>query len=56
MMSIPFQVGIAPDQWTQVTDIMLEKDVGNPKSHRLRILALFEGDFNQAKRILWERK
>jgi len=26
MMSIPFQVGFAPEQWTKVTDIMLEKE------------------------------
>jgi len=56
MMSIPFQVGIAPDRWTRVTDIMLEKDEGNPRCHRLRILALFEGDFNQAKRIILARR
>jgi hypothetical protein len=42
MMSIPFQCGV-------VTDIMLEKDIGNPRCHRLRIIALFESDFNQAK-------
>jgi hypothetical protein len=52
MMNIPFQVGIAPERWTKVTDIMLEKEAGNPRSHRLRILALFECDFNQAKRII----
>jgi hypothetical protein len=56
MMSIPFQVGFAPDRWTRVTDIMLEKDVGTPRCHRLRILALFEGDFNQAKRIVIARR
>jgi hypothetical protein len=56
MMSVPFQVGIAPDRWTRVTDIMLEKDAGHPWCHRLRILALFKGDFNQAKRIILERK
>jgi hypothetical protein len=56
MMSIPFQVGIAPEQWTKVTDIMLENEAGNPRSHRLCILALFECDFNQSKRILRARK
>lgn len=55
MMSIPFQVGIAPDRWTCVTDIMLEKDAGHPRCHRLCILALFEGDFNQAKQIILAR-
>jgi hypothetical protein len=56
MMNIPFQLGIAPERWTKVTNIMLEKEAGNPRSHRLRILALFECDFNQAKRIIIARK
>jgi hypothetical protein len=29
MMSLPFQHGFEPDQWTNVTDIMLEKYPGN---------------------------
>jgi len=49
MMSIPFQCGV-------VTDIMLEKDIGNPRCHRLRIIALFESDFNQAKWLIIGRK
>ncbi len=55
MMSIPFQVGFAPARWSRVMDIMLEKEAGNARCHRLCILALFESDFNQSKRILIDR-
>jgi hypothetical protein len=56
MMSLPFQHGFAPERWTRVTDIMLEKEEGNSRCHRLRIKALFESDFNQAKRVLIGRR
>jgi hypothetical protein len=56
MMSFPFLHGFALDRWKRVTDIMLEKEPGNSRCHRLRILALFESDFNQVKRIAIGRK
>jgi hypothetical protein len=39
MMPIPFQVGIVPERWKTVTDIMLEKSAGDARCHRLRIIA-----------------
>jgi hypothetical protein len=56
MMSIPFQVGIVPDRWQKVTDIMLKKTEGDSRCHRLRIIALFESDLNHAKCILIGRR
>jgi hypothetical protein len=56
MMSIPFQIGFAPQRWTKVTDIMLEKEPKYPRCHRLHILALFESDLNHAKRIIIGRR
>jgi len=56
MSSIPFQTGFFPEHWKRVVDIMLQKDTGNSCCHRLRIIALFESDLNQAKRILIGRR
>jgi len=56
MMPMPFQQGFNAERWTKVTDIMLEKEEGNSRCHCLRIIALFESDLNQAKRILIGRR
>jgi hypothetical protein len=52
MMSLPFKAGFAPEQWTKVTDIMLETESNNPRCHCLHVLAFFESDLNHAKRVI----
>ena len=54
-MSIPFKHGIVPERWTKVTDVMLEKNPGTPRIHRLRVIQLIEADLNQCLLILFTR-
>jgi hypothetical protein len=48
MMNIPWQVGIIPERWTIVIDVILGKEDGIPRLHRTRIVQLIEADLNQA--------
>jgi hypothetical protein len=48
MMSIMFQAGFSPKCWWRIIDLMLEKQPGNTRIHRLQIIALMESDLNQA--------
>jgi hypothetical protein len=48
MMSVMFQAGFSPKCWWRIIDLMLEKQPGNTRIHRLQIIALMESDLNQA--------
>mmetsp|Transcript_22670 Transcript_22670/g.32458 ORF Transcript_22670/g.32458 Transcript_22670/m.32458 type:complete len:1353 (-) Transcript_22670:2923-6981(-) len=48
MMSIPFRKKISPKRWRNCVDVMIPKEEGNFKKHRLRIIRLCESDFNQS--------
>ncbi|KAI2497153.1 hypothetical protein MHU86_17356 [Fragilaria crotonensis] len=52
-MNIAVSRGIAIPRWCQATNVMIEKDVGSPKIHRLRIIHLFEADYNFFLKLQW---
>ncbi|KAI2488890.1 hypothetical protein MHU86_25944 [Fragilaria crotonensis] len=45
--------GLALPRWCKATNILLEKDPGRPCINRLRIIHLFEADFNFLLKLLW---
>ena len=52
-LNIAITRGIAPPRWCKAVNIMIEKDKGKPKINRLRIIHLFEADYNLFLKIMW---
>jgi hypothetical protein len=48
--------GIALDRWKKIINAMIEKQAGNDRIDRLRVINLFEADFNLILGILWSRR
>ena len=46
MINVGLMCDISLRRWQQSLNIMIEKEKGNPKLHRLCIIQLFEADFN----------
>ena len=55
-MHIAIKSGTTLNRWSHATNVMLEKDVGNPCIHRLRIIHLFEADFNLYMKMQWGKR
>jgi hypothetical protein len=52
-MSVSLARGISITRWQKAINIMLEKDPGRPTINRLRIIHLFEADFNFFLKLMW---
>ena len=48
MMTLPYTEDFAPRRWRDVVDVIIPKEVGNYKKHRMRIIRLCESDFNHS--------
>jgi len=46
MANIPLNTGYSPERWRKGLNVMLEKSPGNFNVEKLRIILLFEADFN----------
>lgn len=54
-INIPFQYGFSYKRWQNSTHIMLKKEA-LPYIHQLRIIQLFEADFNASLKILYSHR
>jgi hypothetical protein len=42
-------------RWKKVVNVMLQKDPGNPRIHRLRVIHLYEADYNLSLTAKWRQ-
>ena len=56
MTQLVLKHNLTPAQWTNCTNILLEKDPGERKINRLRIIQLLEFDLNLIYKLIWSRQ
>jgi hypothetical protein len=55
LLNYALQNGYSFDSWKVVVNTMLEKDPGIPKIHRLRVIHLYEADYNLILAVKWRQ-
>jgi Reverse transcriptase (RNA-dependent DNA polymerase) len=53
---ISARLGQTLERWSTVSTCMIEKITGNPRINKLRVIHLFEADYNLILKIIWSRK
>ena len=55
LLNYAIQFGYSFDKWKCIVNTMLEKDKGIPKIHQLRVLHLYEADYNLLLGMKWRQ-
>ena len=55
LLNYAIKFGYTYHRWTKVVNIMLQKDPGNPRIHRLRVIHIYEADYNMLLAIKWRQ-
>jgi hypothetical protein len=55
-LNVSIQCGITVPRWSNAVNVLIEKDLGKPRINRLRIIHLFEADFNFFLKLQWGKR
>jgi len=53
---VVIQLGLTPTRWCNAISVLLEKDPGSPEINRLRVIHIFEADYNKFLKTMWARR
>jgi len=53
MLNYPIRFGYPLQQWRKLVNVMLEKNAGRPRIHRLRVIHIYEADYNLLLAVKW---
>jgi hypothetical protein len=56
MLSLPLRHGFAPSRWQKCINAILEKIQGQPRIEKLRLIMLYDADFNFILKLIWEKR
>ena len=56
MINLPIMHGFAPERWTHSITPLIEKDDGKPFLTRLRVIHLFEADYNLFLKLIFGKR
>ena len=55
ILNYALHFGYLYSDWKYVVNTMQEKDIGTPKIHRLRVIHLYEADYNLTLGVKWQQ-
>ena len=55
ILNYALQQGVSLNRWKVITNTMIEKDPGSPKIHRLRVIHIYEADYNLILAHHWRK-
>ena len=55
LLNYALRTGYSFSRWKTIVNSMIEKDPGNPRIHRLRVIHLYEADYNLILGVKWRQ-